>query len=57
VAPSVEAVDEFYRVSLILGAIDEGSPGISAKVHDGSYACYVRDLDGNKVVAVCQGGW
>ncbi|MDP6374322.1 MAG: hypothetical protein QF921_04420 [Pseudomonadales bacterium] len=56
-APSVEAVDEFYRVSLILGAIDEGSPGISAKVHDGSYACYVRDLDGNKVVAVCQGGW
>ncbi len=53
VAPSRNAVDDFYRVAIDLGGIDEGSPGIRSEVHEAFYACYVRDLDGNKIVAAC----
>lgn len=46
--PSREAVDIFYRKALSLGATDEGSPGERG---GGFYACYIRDLDGNKLTA------
>jgi len=53
VAPSRSAVDQFHEQALALGAIDEGAPGIRPEVHDDFYACYIRDLDGHKIVAAC----
>ena len=53
VAPSRDAVDRFYDLALSLGASDEGAPGIRHEVHDNFYACYIRDLDGHKIVAAC----
>jgi catechol 2,3-dioxygenase-like lactoylglutathione lyase family enzyme len=53
VAPSREAVDRFHEVALSLGADDEGGPGLRTGVHPDFYACYLRDLDGNKIVAAC----
>ena len=53
VAPSKSAVDDFYQLAIKLGAEDEGGPGIRKEVHDNFYACYIRDLDGNKIVAAC----
>ncbi len=53
IAPSRATVDEFYQVALDLGGKDEGAPGIRAEVHENFYACYVRDLDDNKIVAAC----
>lgn len=53
VSPSRSAVDQFYNRALSLGATDEGKPGIRSDVHKNFYACYVRDLDGNKIVAAC----
>jgi hypothetical protein len=34
-------------------AADEGAPGVHEEVHENFYACYIRDLDGNKIVAAC----
>jgi ADP-ribose pyrophosphatase YjhB (NUDIX family)/catechol 2,3-dioxygenase-like lactoylglutathione lyase family enzyme len=56
VAPTRIAVDEFYELALQLGGIDEGPPGIRSEVHKDFYACYVRDLDGNKIAAACHEG-
>jgi len=53
VAPSRDSVDAFYQLAISLGARDEGAPGMRREVHDNFYACYVRDLDGNKIVAAC----
>ena len=53
VAPSRDAIDAFFELAISLGASDEGLPGIRSEVHDNFYACYVRDLDGNKIVAAC----
>ncbi|MDH3997577.1 MAG: VOC family protein [Desulfuromonadales bacterium] len=46
-------VDAFYQKALELGGADEGMPGIREEAHPNFYAAYVRDLDGNKLVAVC----
>lgn len=53
IAPTRNAVEAFYQLALELGGIDEGAPGIREEVHKNFYACYVRDLDGNKIVAAC----
>ncbi len=53
VAPTRKSVDAFHELALKLGALDEGKPGIREEVHDDFYACYIRDLDGNKIVAAC----
>lgn len=53
IAPTRKAVDEFYELALKLGGIDEGAPGVRVEVHKNFYACYVCDLDGNKIVAAC----
>jgi hypothetical protein len=34
-------------------AADEGAPGVREEVHENFYACYIRDLGGNKIVAAC----
>lgn len=52
-APSRAAVDRFWRRALDLGGTDEGAPGLRPHYHANYYAAYVRDLDGNKIAAVC----
>ena len=52
-APSRKAVRAFYEKALALGGTSEGEPGIRDEAHENFYAAYVRDLDGNKIVAVC----
>jgi catechol 2,3-dioxygenase-like lactoylglutathione lyase family enzyme len=52
-APSREAVDRFHAKATALGAIDEGKPGLRPHYHANYYAAYLRDLDGNKIAAVC----
>ena len=48
-ATSKEQVDRVHAKALALGGSDEGAPGQRG---DGFYACYFRDLDGNKFAAV-----
>lgn len=52
-APSRDAVDRFWNKAITLGAANEGKPGLRPHYHANYYAAYVRDLDGNKVAAVC----
>lgn len=52
VAPNRAAVDEFHRLALANGGHDEGAPGPRSYLPN-LYAAYVRDPDGNKLVASC----
>ena len=52
-APSQAAVDAFHAAAIAAGAADEGGPGLRS-YHAHFYAAYVRDLDGNKLSAVCE---
>lgn len=47
------AVDAFHAAAMSAGAVDEGGPGLRP-YHAHFYAAYVRDLDGNKLSAVCE---
>ncbi|RUM26039.1 VOC family protein [Rhizobium vallis] len=47
------AVDAFHAAAIAAGAVDEGGPGLRP-YHAHFYAAYVRDLDGNKLSAVCE---
>ena len=49
-APSAEAVDAFYKNGLAAGGSDAGEPGPRDAI-PGSYAAYLRDPTGNKLVA------
>lgn len=49
-------VDVFYKTALALGGTDAGAPGLRPHYGENYYAAYVRDLDGNKLQAVCYGG-
>jgi catechol 2,3-dioxygenase-like lactoylglutathione lyase family enzyme len=51
-ASSAEAVDGFHAAGLANGGSDEGAPGL--RPH-GMYAAYLRDPDGNKLVALAAG--
>jgi catechol 2,3-dioxygenase-like lactoylglutathione lyase family enzyme len=51
-APSRKAVDAFHAAALAAGGYDEGKPGIRGGADSNFYACYVRDLTGNKLSAV-----
>lgn len=53
-APSRAAVDAFHAAALANGGTDEGAPGLRPYRAD-FYACYVRDPDGNKLSALCEG--
>jgi predicted lactoylglutathione lyase len=46
-------VDAFYAAALTAGGVDEGKPGLRP-YHANFYAAYVRDIDGNKICAVCE---
>ena len=52
-APNRAAVREFHRRALELGGTDEGLPG-PRPFATHAYAGYIRDLDGNKLVASCR---
>ena len=52
-APSRASVDRFYNTALANGGTDEGAPGIRAEYRPNFYAAYIRDLTGNKLLAVC----
>jgi len=51
-APTVEAVDAFHANGVAAGGRDEGAPGPRAAIPN-SYAAYLRDPTGNKLVAWC----
>ncbi len=55
-APSRQAVRDFYEKAMALGGTSEGEPGIREEAHPNFYAAYVRDLDQHKIVAVCHAG-
>lgn len=46
-------VDAFHAAALAAGGTDEGAPGPRPYYHPNYYGAYVRDLDGNKLQAVC----
>lgn len=52
-APSRDAVDRFWQRATELGGRDEGPAGLRPHYHANYYGAYVRDLDGNKIGAVC----
>jgi catechol 2,3-dioxygenase-like lactoylglutathione lyase family enzyme len=54
-ARSWKEVDDFHAAALSHGAISEGAPGLRTQYSPDFYAAYVRDLDGNKLAAVCRG--
>jgi catechol 2,3-dioxygenase-like lactoylglutathione lyase family enzyme len=54
-ARSWKEVDEFYAAALAAGGVCDGAPGLRLHYSPDFYAAYVRDLDGNKVAAVCRG--
>ncbi|MFN0042394.1 MAG: VOC family protein [Alphaproteobacteria bacterium] len=53
IAKNKAAVDNFHASALAQGGSDEGAPGYRPPDKSGSYACYVRDPDGNKLMATC----
>ena len=52
VAPDVGAVDAFHARGVAAGGTDEGPPGPRPAIPN-SYAAYLRDPTGNKLVAWC----
>jgi catechol 2,3-dioxygenase-like lactoylglutathione lyase family enzyme len=52
-AQSQEEVCAFHATALELGGTDEGAPGLRVEYSDDYYAAFVRDLDGNKIEAMC----
>lgn len=53
IAPRRSAVDEFHRIALEIGGTSEGEPGLRPHYSANYYSAYIRDLDGNKLQAVC----
>ncbi|MCC5970775.1 MAG: VOC family protein [Pararhodobacter sp.] len=53
VADTRDAVHRFHETALAQGGRCEGPPGPRPHYGETYYAAYVRDLDGNKLQAVC----
>ncbi len=51
-APSAEAIQAFHAKGMAAGGSDAGQPGPREAI-PGSYAAYLRDPTGNKLVAWC----
>jgi hypothetical protein len=54
-ACSWKEIDDFHAAALASGGSSEGDPGLRLHYAPDFYAAYVRDLDGNKLAAVCRG--
>jgi len=54
-ASSWKKVADFHAAALAHGGSCEGAPGLRLHYGPDFYAAYVRDLDGNKLAAVCRG--
>jgi catechol 2,3-dioxygenase-like lactoylglutathione lyase family enzyme len=54
-ARSWKEVDDFHAAALANGGSCAGAPGLRTHYSPDFYAAYVRDLDGNKLAAVCRG--
>ena len=54
-APDRATVDRFHTAALAVGGKDHGKPGIRKEYHDGYYAAFVIDPDGNNIEAVYHG--
>ena len=52
VAENKDQVEEFYKVAIEQGATNNGKPGYRVESHEGYYACFVLDFDGNNIEAV-----
>lgn len=53
-APDRNAVAAFHAAALDHGGRDNGAPGPRPQYHDGYYAAFVLDPDGNNIEAVIQ---
>lgn len=51
VSPSVEAVDEWYKLCLELGGRDNGAPGPRGHYHPGYYGAFIVDPSGWRIEA------
>jgi predicted lactoylglutathione lyase len=45
-------VDNFHKIAIEKGAVNEGLPGLRSSDCSDYYA-YIRDFDGNKICAYC----
>jgi catechol 2,3-dioxygenase-like lactoylglutathione lyase family enzyme len=52
-AETQQQVQAFHRKALEMGGEDEGPPGLRKEYSDNYYGAFVRDLDGNKIEAMC----
>ena len=50
-APDTNAVDAFHAAALKSGGVSDGVPGPRKQYHDGYYAAFVCDPDGNRIEA------
>ncbi len=55
-AKSTDAVQAFFHTATALGAEPLHAPRLWPEYHEGYYAAFVRDPDGNNVEAVFHGG-
>lgn len=53
-APDRAAVAAFHAAALDYGGRDNGAPGPRPRYHEGYYAAFVLDPDGNNIEAVIQ---
>ena len=53
-ARSWNEVDDFHAAALAHGGQSDGAPGLRLHYNPDFYAAYVRDLDGNKIAAICR---
>lgn len=47
-----EAVDRFYQAAVEVGATSDGAPGFRSQYHEGYYAAFIRDPEGNRIEIV-----
>ena len=45
-------VDAFHAAALSAGGSFDGAPGLRAHYHEGYYAAFIRDPDGNRIEAM-----
>lgn len=46
-------VERCYRLAIVAGGTDEGTPRLRPEYHESYFGAYFRDLDGNKICICC----